>query len=59
MIACLQLANTVVGMLAGELPDQALLDEMLSQLELQPDALDVPRRERKLTHPRLRFQRPR
>jgi diguanylate cyclase (GGDEF)-like protein/putative nucleotidyltransferase with HDIG domain len=39
-VACLQLANTVVGMLAGELPDEALLTEMLGTLELTADALD-------------------
>ncbi len=39
-IACVQLANTVVGMLAGAAPDQALLDETLEHLGLSPDALD-------------------
>ncbi len=39
-IACLQLANTVVGMLAGEHPDEALLAEMLGTLELSVEALD-------------------
>lgn len=39
-IACLQLANIVVGMLAGEQPDPGLLTEILSRLELTPDALD-------------------
>ncbi len=40
-IACVQLANVVVGMLAGARPDQTLLDETLSQLGLGPDALDA------------------
>lgn len=40
-IACLQLANTVVGMLAGAVPDQTLLDETLRCLQLGPDALDT------------------
>jgi diguanylate cyclase (GGDEF)-like protein/putative nucleotidyltransferase with HDIG domain len=40
-IACLQLANTVVGMLAGELPDEMLLNEMLATLALGPEALDA------------------
>ena len=39
-IACLQLANIVVGMLAGEQPDTGLLAEILSKLELTPEALD-------------------
>jgi diguanylate cyclase (GGDEF)-like protein/putative nucleotidyltransferase with HDIG domain len=39
-IGCLQLANTVVGMLAGELPDEELMAELLASLELSADALD-------------------
>jgi diguanylate cyclase (GGDEF)-like protein/putative nucleotidyltransferase with HDIG domain len=39
-IACLQLANTVVGMLAGEQPDEALLAETLHTLGLGAEALD-------------------
>jgi diguanylate cyclase (GGDEF)-like protein/putative nucleotidyltransferase with HDIG domain len=39
-IACLQLANTIVGMLAGELPDKALLAGELGALKLSVDALD-------------------
>jgi len=39
-IACLQLANIVVGMLAGEEPDAGLLAEILTKLDLTPDALD-------------------
>jgi diguanylate cyclase (GGDEF)-like protein/putative nucleotidyltransferase with HDIG domain len=39
-IACLQLANTIVGMLAGEFPDEALLAGELGALELSVDALD-------------------
>jgi diguanylate cyclase (GGDEF)-like protein/putative nucleotidyltransferase with HDIG domain len=40
-IACVQLANAVVDMLSGELPDEALLDSALSTLGLAPDALDT------------------
>jgi diguanylate cyclase (GGDEF)-like protein/putative nucleotidyltransferase with HDIG domain len=40
-VACLQLANTVVGMLNGGAPDPTLLEETLQQLGLQSDALDV------------------
>ncbi len=39
-VACVQLANTVVDMLAGTLPDEALLAAMLETLDLSPDALD-------------------
>jgi len=39
-VACLQLANTVVGMLGGELPDDALLSQVLDVLELDAEALD-------------------
>lgn len=39
-LACLQLANTIVGMLSGQLPDQELMAEMLASLELAPEALD-------------------
>ena len=39
-IACLQLANIVVGMLAGEQPDPGLLAEILTKLDLRPDVLD-------------------
>jgi diguanylate cyclase (GGDEF)-like protein/putative nucleotidyltransferase with HDIG domain len=39
-IACLQLANIVVGMLAGAQPDAGLLAEILTTLGLTPDALD-------------------
>ena len=39
-VACLQLANKVVGMLAGEQPDEMLLAEILGSLELGADALD-------------------
>jgi diguanylate cyclase (GGDEF)-like protein/putative nucleotidyltransferase with HDIG domain len=39
-IGCLQLANTIVGMLAGELPDEELMAEMLTSLDLTVDALD-------------------
>jgi diguanylate cyclase (GGDEF)-like protein/putative nucleotidyltransferase with HDIG domain len=39
-IGCLQLANTIVGMLGGELPDEELMAEMLCALELTTDALD-------------------
>jgi diguanylate cyclase (GGDEF)-like protein len=40
-IACVQLANIVVAMLAGEPADHVLLDEALEVLSLQPDALDA------------------
>ena len=40
-IACVQLADTVVWMLAGASPDTTLLDETLASLGLGPDALDV------------------
>ena len=39
-IGCLQLANTIVGMLAGELPDEELLASMLGAVGLSVDALD-------------------
>jgi diguanylate cyclase (GGDEF)-like protein/putative nucleotidyltransferase with HDIG domain len=39
-IACVQLADTVVGMLAGIDPDPALLDRGLAALKLEPEALD-------------------
>ncbi len=39
-VACLQLANIVVGMTAGEPPDQGLLDEVLIVLGLGQEALD-------------------
>ncbi len=40
-IACVQLADTVVWMLAGASPDTTLLDETLAILGLGPDALDL------------------
>jgi diguanylate cyclase (GGDEF)-like protein/putative nucleotidyltransferase with HDIG domain len=40
-VACVQLADTVVWMLAGASPDTTLLDETLASLGLGPDALDV------------------
>lgn len=40
-VACVQLADTVVWMLAGASPDTTLLDETLDSLGLGPDALDV------------------
>jgi diguanylate cyclase (GGDEF)-like protein/putative nucleotidyltransferase with HDIG domain len=39
-IACVQLADTVVWMLAGASPDTTLLDETLAVLGLGPEALD-------------------
>jgi diguanylate cyclase (GGDEF)-like protein/putative nucleotidyltransferase with HDIG domain len=39
-VACVQLADTVVGMLAGQMPDQTLLDATLHHLGLGPEALD-------------------
>ncbi len=40
-IACVQLADTVVWMLAGASPDTTLLDETLASLGLGPEALDL------------------
>ncbi|MGC9220961.1 MAG: HDOD domain-containing protein [Solirubrobacteraceae bacterium] len=39
-IACVQLANTVVSMLAGETPDETLLAETLRVLGLEASAID-------------------
>ena len=40
-IACVQLADTVVWMLAGASPDTTLLNETLASLGLGPEALDL------------------
>ncbi len=39
-IACVQLANAVVGMLSGAVPDQTLLEASLKRLGLEPEVLD-------------------
>jgi diguanylate cyclase (GGDEF)-like protein/putative nucleotidyltransferase with HDIG domain len=40
-IACIQLANAVVGMLNGDTPDPMLIDQTLADLGLGPESLDV------------------
>jgi diguanylate cyclase (GGDEF)-like protein/putative nucleotidyltransferase with HDIG domain len=40
-IACVQLANAVVGMLNGDAPDPMLIDQTLADLGLGPESLDV------------------
>jgi diguanylate cyclase (GGDEF)-like protein/putative nucleotidyltransferase with HDIG domain len=40
-IACIQIADAVVNMLAGDEPDHALVESALARLELQADVLDT------------------
>ncbi len=39
-VACIQIADAVVNMLAGEEPDHVLVESALARIKLQPDVLD-------------------